>query len=98
MTPWYELVLALFGAWRVCHLLHAEDGPWDSIATLRRWAGDSAAGRAMDCFFCLSLWVAAPFAAALAADWRQGLLLWLALSGAAILLEAGRTALLLKEQ
>ncbi|GAB2838057.1 hypothetical protein GCM10027277_01130 [Pseudoduganella ginsengisoli] len=97
MTLWYELVLALFGTWRVCHLLHAEDGPWDSIAALRRWAGDSAAGRAMDCFFCLSLWVAAPFAIALATDSRHGLLLWLALSGAAILLEAGRTALLHKE-
>ena len=93
MTPWYELVLAVFGVWRVCHLLYAEDGPWDSIVTLRRWAGDSAAGRAMDCFYCLSLWVAPPFAAALAPDWRRGLLLWLALSGAAIMLETARAAL-----
>jgi len=91
---WYELILAIVGVWRVCHLLHAEDGPWDSVAMLRRWAGDGMAGRAMDCFYCVSLWVAPPFAAALAADWRHGVLLWLALSGAAMLVEAAHGALL----
>jgi hypothetical protein len=97
MTPWYELVLAIFGVWRVCHLLHAEDGPWEIVAALRRRAGDSMAGRAMDCFYCLSLWVAPPFAAALAEDWRQGVLLWLALSGAAILVDAAHAALVHRE-
>jgi hypothetical protein len=37
--------------------------------------------------------VAPFFAAALAQDWRHGILLWLALSGAAVLLEALRTGL-----
>jgi hypothetical protein len=63
------------------------------VAALRRRAGDSMIGRAMDCFYCLSLWVAPFFAAALAQDWRHGILLWLALSGAAVLLEALRTGL-----
>lgn len=93
----YELVLAILGVWRICHLVHKEDGPWELIAALRRRAGDSMAGRAMDCFYCVSLWVAPPFAAVLAMDWRQGVLLWLALSGAAIMVEALHAALAHKE-
>ena len=59
---------------------------------LRRWLGDSVAGRAMDCFYCMSLWLAAPIAFALTRQWLagqllDGALLWLALSGGACLLE-----------
>jgi hypothetical protein len=44
----------------------------------------------MDCFFCLSLWVSLPVAVAVARDRRELgelVLIWLALSGAACLLE-----------
>jgi hypothetical protein len=41
----------------------------------------------LDCFYCLNLWVSAPFALLLTSSWREGLLFWLALSGGAILLE-----------
>lgn len=44
-------------------------------------------GELMDCFNCLSLWIAAPFALLLGSGWKETLLLWPALSGAAILLE-----------
>jgi hypothetical protein len=40
-----------------------------------------------DCFYCLSMWIAAAFAAAAGSSWSERLLLWPALSGAAILLE-----------
>jgi hypothetical protein len=40
----------------------------------------------MDCFYCSSVWVAAPFAFVLGARWPERLLLWPALSGGAILL------------
>jgi hypothetical protein len=40
----------------------------------------------LDCFFCLSLWVAAAFAFALARDLVGWVVAWLALSGAACLL------------
>jgi len=79
--------LAALAVWRVTHLLWAEDGPGDVFVWLRQALGDGALGRMADCFNCLSLWVALPFAAGLANGWGQGLTGWLALSGAAILLE-----------
>ena len=81
------LVLGTLGCWRITHLLHAEDGPWGVLARLRRAAGSGVTGELLDCFYCLSLWIAIPFAAALASGWRDGVLLWLAISGGAILLE-----------
>jgi hypothetical protein len=83
----YGLLLGALCVWRVTHLLNAEDGPWDLLVRLRRRAGDGFWGDLLDCFYCASLWVAAPFAALLADDLRERLLLWPALSGAAILLE-----------
>lgn len=83
----YWLALGVLSVWRITHLLQAEDGPWDITVRLRRAAGEGALGAALDCFACLSLWVAAPFAVWLGTDPGHGLLLWLSLSGAAMLLE-----------
>ena len=41
----------------------------------------------MDCFYCLSIWVAAPASLAVARRRRELPVVWLALSGAACLLE-----------
>lgn len=82
----YWLVLAVLGVWRLTHLLQAEDGPWDLVLRLRRRAGGGFWGRLMDCFHCLSLWVAVPFAYFLGESTGERLLLWLAISGGAILL------------
>ncbi len=83
----YTLMLGILGVWRITHLLRAEDGPWNVIVGLRRVAGNGFWGNLLDCFYCLSLWIAAPFAALLGANIAEKLLLWPALSGAAILLE-----------
>jgi hypothetical protein len=86
--PFYWFLLGCFGVWRVTHLLNAEDGPWDVSAKLRRAAGGSGFfGRLLDCFYCLSLWVSAPFAWFLGAAGGERCLLWLALSAGAILLQ-----------
>jgi hypothetical protein len=82
-----EFVVGAAAVWRVTHLLHAEDGPWDAFARLRKLAGKVGLGKMFDCFYCLSVWVAAPFAVAIGVDWKARVLLWAALSGAAILLE-----------
>lgn len=82
-----ELLVGMLAAWRVTHLLNAEDGPWDLSVRLRRAAGAGFLGKLLDCFYCLSLWVAAPVAALLSSSWRDGVLLWLALSGGAVLLQ-----------
>jgi hypothetical protein len=86
-TAFYPLVLGIFGVWRVTHLLHAEDGPADIFARLRRRVGNGFWGGLLDCFYCLSLWVAAAFALGLGNSVTGCLWLWPALSGAAVLLE-----------
>jgi len=77
---WYEFMLGSLAVWRLTHLLTDEDGPFDWIARLRRRVGGL-----MDCFYCLSLWIAALLAPLLSHSWREGVLAWPALSGAAIL-------------
>lgn len=83
----YWLLLATLSAWRITHLLQAEDGPWELMARLRRRAGANFWGALLDCFYCLSLWIAAPLAFVIGENWRERLLLWPALSAGAILLE-----------
>ena len=82
-----QFTLSTLAVWRLTHLLQAEDGPWDLVFRLRRRAGDGFFGALLDCFYCLSLWIAVPFAARLSATIGEGLIVWLALSGAAILLQ-----------
>jgi hypothetical protein len=83
----YWLILGILGVWRVTHLLDAEDGPWDLVARMRRQLGQGILGRLFDCFYCLSLWVAVPFAWLLGESLAERFLLWLALSGGAIVVE-----------
>lgn len=82
----YWLLLGVLGVWRLTYLLHAEEGPWDLMARLRRAVGDGFWGRLLDCFYCLSLWIALPFAVLLGSTLTERLLLWPALSAGAILL------------
>lgn len=81
------LAVGVLAVWRVTHLLWGEDGPGDLFVRLRRLAGRGFVGRLLDCFYCVSLWVALPFAYVLGADWDERALLWLGLSGGAVLLE-----------
>jgi hypothetical protein len=86
------MLLGVLCVWRVTHLLGAEDGPWDLLARLRRSIERVAPTRLFQCFYCLSLWVAALFGWAMAEAWRDRALLWLASSGGAILLQRLTTA------
>jgi hypothetical protein len=79
--------LAVLATWRVTHLLANEDGPADLIVRLRAHLGHSLVGSLMDCFNCLSLWIAVPAALFVSRKPLEWLLTWLALSGAACLLE-----------
>jgi len=83
----YGLLLGILGVWRITHLLNAEDGPFDLFVRLRQKAGHRFWAALLDCFYCLSLWVAIPFALVIGGNWRERVLLWLALSGGAPLLE-----------
>ena len=87
-----EFAVGAAAVWRVTNLLHAEDGPWDALVRLRRIAGKGAVGKMLDCFYCASVWVALPIAAISGVTWKERILMWPALSGAAILLERMSTA------
>jgi hypothetical protein len=82
-----RFALASLATWRVAHLLAEEDGPFDAVVRLRSRAGSGLLGDLMDCFYCLSVWVAAPICATTGRRGRDLPLTWLALSGAACLLE-----------
>jgi hypothetical protein len=88
----YWLVLGSLGVWRVTYLLTAESGPWHIFERLRQLSRSGFWGGLTGCFYCLSLWAAAPFALLLTARWQDRILLWLGLSAAAILLERATAA------
>jgi hypothetical protein len=82
-----ELLVAVLAVWRVTHLFWGEDGPFDLFVRLRRLAGESVGGRLLDCFYCLSLWVAVPMALWLETGWLERAVVWLGIAGGAVLLQ-----------
>jgi hypothetical protein len=87
LDVWARFVLAVLATWRVTHLLASEDGPADIIVRFRALLGQSIVGKLMDCFNCLSLWVAALSAFYVSRTPLEWLFCWLALSGGSCLLE-----------
>jgi len=83
----YWLTLGVLAVWRITHFFNAEDGPFSIVVRLRRLMGTSILGEILDCFYCLSVWVAIPFAFWIGSGVKEIAILWLALSGAAIILE-----------
>jgi hypothetical protein len=83
---WFGLLVSVLAVWRLTHLFAFEDGPFDLIVKLRRRLGDGVAGQSMDCPYCLSLWLALPFAALLSTKVIRGAIVWLAISGAVCIL------------
>jgi hypothetical protein len=87
MNDLYRLLLGALCVWRITHLFQAEDGPWNVIVRIRRAAGNGFLGQLLDCFYCLSLWVSIPLAWAIGRSIQERILMWLAFSAGAILLE-----------
>lgn len=83
----FLFVLIGLACWRITHLLSKEDGPFHIIYLIRKKAGAGFFGSLLDCFYCVSIWVASPFGLWLGNSWWEKLLYWWALSGAACLLE-----------
>lgn len=83
----WRFFLAVLATWRVTHLLANEDGPADVIVRFRALLGRSIFGQLMDCFNCLSLWIAALAALFVSRKPAEWFFCWLALSGGACLLE-----------
>lgn len=85
--PWFYFITSVLAVWRVTHLLGKEDGPFDIIFRLRKKAGTGFFASLLDCFYCLSIWVAFPAGIWLGTNLLEKILMWLALSGGACLLE-----------
>ncbi|MFT3979686.1 MAG: hypothetical protein QM687_04395 [Ferruginibacter sp.] len=82
-----QFILSILATWRLTHLLSKEDGPFDWVYFLRIKAGAGFFGSLLDCFYCVSVWIALPFGLWLGLHWGDKLLYWAAISGAACLLE-----------
>lgn len=82
-----RFALTSLAVWRVTHLLVDEDGPVDAVTRMRARLGQRRLGELMNFFYCASVWVAAPASFAVARRHRELPVAWLALSGAACLLE-----------
>ena len=85
-------LLSILAVWRVTHMLQDEEGPFGVfyrlealIAKLPNKVGGIYSG--FHCFYCLSMWVALPFAAILA-PWPNGItefiIYWFSLSAGAV--------------
>ena len=83
----FRFSLAALAAWRVSHLLAAEDGPAAVVARARSRLGSGPLGELADCFGCLSVWVCVPFVPFVTRQRSEVPVCWLALCGAAFLLE-----------
>src|ERR1035438_2184462 len=79
--------VAALATWRGTHLLARAGGPAAAIARVRERLGASQLGELMDCFQCASVWVSIPFAFYVARKPADRIAAWLALSGAACLIE-----------
>ena len=84
---WYHLIIGLLSVWRVTHLLHTEDGPFEIFFRMRQRLRTGFLGSLFHCFYCLSIWVAIPAAIWFGHAFMDTLLLVLSFSGGAILLE-----------
>jgi hypothetical protein len=95
-AQWLPVLVVTFAVWRVTHLLAYEDGPWGLVVRIRQALGAGVVGELFDCFNCLSIWVAAPFALTVARGPLEWALAWLGLSGAACLIErtTGKTVVM----
>ena len=89
--PFYWLIIGTLGVWRTTHLLNAEDGPWNVFLRLRTAVRGSMAGKAIECFYCLTMLTSIPFALIAGSTWKERIMLWFAMSGGAILLERATT-------
>lgn len=82
-----EFVIGTLATWRIASLITREEGPYALFSRLRGSGIEAGPRRALHCLYCTSIWVAAPIARFVEPwSWRS-ILIWLALSGGACLLD-----------
>jgi hypothetical protein len=86
------LVLCMLAVWRITYMLQDENGPFGVFARLQAWVAKhpDKPGSLSDgffCFYCLSIWVAIPFAVVSAKNAIGFIIGWFAISAGAIFLQ-----------
>lgn len=91
MSP-FEFIITTLAVWRLTYLVTSEKGPADVFLNVRLWAEKHSrfVSDLLSCVYCTSIWVSLGFTVLFLVDWRQAVVLWLALSGGAILIEETR--------
>lgn len=82
-------LLSSVAVWRLAYMLQDETGPWRIFEKIREHINNSNKPTLIEgfqCFYCLSVWVAIPFAIYLAADIWQFFVYPLSLSALAVAL------------
>ena len=87
MNELEKYIVVVIVVWRIAHLISSEDGPFDLIIKIRKFAGNTFFGKLMDCFYCLSIWIGLFCAFYVAKGWQEIILITFFYSGASILLE-----------
>lgn len=85
--PAFRFLLAALAVWRLSFLVARERGPWGVFERLRSRLEGRLLGRLVTCVKCLSVWFAIPFAAFVTRSPLRGVVVWLALSGVASLVD-----------
>ena len=84
------IILGSLATFRLTLLINEEEGPFYLFVHLREWSAKRTfTGALISCFWCLSVWMAAPVALILSwgfhLPWWMALLIWLASSAGAIM-------------
>lgn len=83
----FHFIISAFAIWRITHLLSKEDGPFDLVFKLRKQLGQGFFGNLLDCFYCLSMWIAIPFGIWVGVTVIEKIICCIALSGLACIIE-----------
>jgi hypothetical protein len=86
-NTYFHFIIALLAVWRITHLLSKEDGPFNVIFKLRKQTGQGFFAALLDCFYCLSIWIAIPFGIWTGNNTPEKIICCLALSGGACIIE-----------
>ncbi len=57
-------------------MIACEDGPGDVLFLVRQRLGQGFAGRLIDCFQCVSIWISVP-ALFIHASWTERIVMWM---------------------
>jgi hypothetical protein len=83
-----KIVLSMLAVWRLSHMMARETGPLKIFSRIYNWLPVGTWKSLMECPLCLSVWLSVPFVVYLRpANVPDGIVLWLALSGAASIME-----------